>query len=63
MHHGVWEISNGLLGVYVPLGAPLIWMVATSVYLLGRPCPADQAEDGPPNTGRYQAPIRQVLGQ
>ncbi|MGY4103738.1 hypothetical protein ACW2Q0_29880 [Nocardia sp. R16R-3T] len=36
VHSGVFDIADGVLGVYVPLGSPLVWSVAVSIVLLRR---------------------------
>ena len=36
VYGGIFDISDGLLGVYVPLGTPVIWTVAASVAMLRR---------------------------
>lgn len=36
VHGGTFDISNGLLGVFIPLGAPLVWGAALGVFMLRR---------------------------
>jgi hypothetical protein len=45
VHGGTFDISNGLLGVFIPLGAPLIWSAATGVVMLKRA--VGQTDHGP----------------
>jgi hypothetical protein len=34
VHGGTFDISNGLLGVFIPLGSPLVWAAAAGIALL-----------------------------
>ncbi len=36
VHSGVFDISKGILGVFVPFGAPIIWIFASGVVVLRR---------------------------
>jgi hypothetical protein len=36
VHSGTFDISNGLFGVFIPLGAPLVWGAAAGIVMLRR---------------------------
>ena len=36
VHSGTFDISNGLFGVFIPLGAPIVWAAATGMVMLRR---------------------------
>jgi hypothetical protein len=36
VHSGVFDISKGILGVFIPFGAPIIWILASGVVLARR---------------------------
>jgi hypothetical protein len=48
VHGGIFDIADGLLGVYVPLGTPLLWTAAVSIALLRRPSVAPTRQPVPP---------------
>jgi hypothetical protein len=36
VHGGTFDISNGLLGVFIPLGTPILWAAAAGIVMLTR---------------------------
>jgi hypothetical protein len=55
VYGGVFDISNGLLGVFVPFGAPIVWILVSGVVLLRRAAEAQStaalAATGVPQLG------------
>jgi hypothetical protein len=59
VHGGAFDISDGLFGVFIPLGAPLIWGAAAGIVMLRQPAastaPTDAVTTGAPLENRALA--------
>jgi hypothetical protein len=54
VYGGIFDISNGLLGVFVPFGAPVVWVAVSGVVLLRRAAVAPETRAATPPLGVAQ---------